>query len=112
MAELDHKTIEKEIPDFLEDRLSNKELEQFLDHMDHCASCQDELSIQYLVRRGLPKLETDGDFSLNQELSSYMTLQKNRLRIRTRLGVYAYTLELFTLIVTLTTIVLMTVFLL
>jgi hypothetical protein len=89
-----HKAIEKQIPAFLRDELSNRDLESFLDHIADCKSCQDELSIQYLVYAGMPKLETGETFNLQKGLEDYIHLEEERLHGRQRLSETAYFLEL------------------
>lgn len=94
---LDHKTFENEIQDFLQDRLDNAHLSAFLQHFDTCQVCRDELYIQYLVKAGLPKLETGETFNLQKEVDSYISQERLHLFRRTRLRVYAFTLEIITL---------------
>lgn len=98
MDGMDHKTIEGEIPAFLEDRLSNQRLDDFLTHLKGCASCRDELSIQYLVKEGLPRIETGANFSLNEDLDAYIDLENRRLNRRLRLAFCAFALEAMTLL--------------
>ncbi len=103
--EYTHKQFENEIPEFLEDRLTNRALERFLQHMDSCDACRDELSTQYLVDRGLPRLETGETFNLGKELGSYVALERKRLRKRVQLGKTAYLLEIVTLLAALAAII-------
>lgn len=107
----EHKLFEKEIPEFLEDRLNNHELERFLDHLDDCSQCQDELSIQYLVYEGVPRLETGETFNLQEELTGYVKLEKRRLQGRKRLTLIALLLELVTAIATAAMMILFSIFL-
>ena len=37
------------IPAYLEDDLSAKDLQAFLEHIDNCADCSEELSIQAII---------------------------------------------------------------
>ena len=94
----EHKLFEKRIPAFLEDRLCNRDLEQFLDHLADCPQCRDELSIQYLVYEGVPRLETGETFNLQEELKSYVNLEKKRLHGRKRLSLLAMLFELVTVL--------------
>ena len=94
---MDHKTFEKLIPDFLRDRLDNRTEREFLDHYDHCRSCREELSIQFLVYAGLPKLETGETFHLQNELSGRIELARETNLRRRRLGSAAVVLEILTL---------------
>lgn len=94
----EHKNMEEEIPEFLEDRLSNERLDRFLVHLKECASCRDELSIQYLVKEGLPRIEAGESFSLNEDLAAYVDLENRRLNRRLRLAFVAFALEAMTLL--------------
>ncbi|MCR4904319.1 MAG: zf-HC2 domain-containing protein [Butyrivibrio sp.] len=80
-----HTAIQKEIPLFLEDELNNAELSEFLDHVENCPECKEELTIQFLVLVGMQKLEDGTTFNLNAELSELLKDAKKRLKIRTTL---------------------------
>lgn len=95
---IDHKSIEDQIPVFLEDRLDNDQLDAFLEHMKACEECRDELQVQYLVKEGLPRIETGENFSLNEDLDAYVDLETRRLNRRLRLQFSAYTLEFIALL--------------
>ena len=43
------------IPAFMEDTLDNDSLRIFLNHLDSCRGCREELEIQYLVTRFLTR---------------------------------------------------------
>ena len=88
-----HKDFEKQIPAFLSDMLPNRELDRFLSHLSGCSACEDELSIQYLVYAGMPKLETGETFNLQKELADYVELETQRLHRRRELGAAAVLLE-------------------
>lgn len=95
-----HKDFEREIPAFLSDLLPNKELDRFLTHLSGCPSCEDELSIQYLVYAGMPKLETGETFNLQKELADYVELETRRLHRRRELSAAAALLELGAILAT------------
>ena len=95
---MDCKSFEKMIPDFLEDRLSNRKLDEFLTHMDSCDDCREELSIQFLVFAGMPRLETGETFHLQRELSAAVESARTRLHRRIMLEVDAYALEVLALL--------------
>ena len=40
------------IQDFLNDRLDEMKLSEFLSHIEECEVCRDELRIQYLIYEG------------------------------------------------------------
>lgn len=82
-----------EIQDFLEDRLDNQELWEFLHHYDTCSSCREELSIQYLVYVGIERWEQGGALDLNKELGEFIRAARKRLSFRRKLAVAAGLLE-------------------
>ena len=43
---------------YVKGELSEKELEQFLKHIDHCSDCMDELDIYFTVYQAMDLLET------------------------------------------------------
>ena len=68
MTDLDCKQTEKLIPQFLKDELDNRTEKKFLNHVDGCSFCLEELSIQFLVTTGMQRLENGDTFDLNREL--------------------------------------------
>ena len=64
------------IHDFLNDRLNETELSEFLAHIESCDNCRDELRIQYLIYEGLERLEAGDTFDVDRDLADVMKLQK------------------------------------
>lgn len=93
---MDHKTFEKLIPAFLKDTLDNNTERDFLEHYENCKSCREELSIQYLVYAGLPKLETGETFHLQNELNEKIEDARETNLRRRHLAAVAYALEILT----------------
>lgn len=87
---------ENMIPLFLEDNLDTDDLRGFLDHMEHCVECREELTIQYLVSEGLHRLEKGSVFDLNRELKARIDNSGHLLRRRERLQGVLYGLEAVT----------------
>lgn len=54
------KEIQKLFIPFIDDRLSVKELEAFLEHMETCRDCREEYEIYYTMIMGMRYLEEDG----------------------------------------------------
>ena len=81
MKERTCKEAEKMIQPFIRDDLDNYEKKQFLAHVDECASCHEELSIQFLVTTGMQRLEDGDTFDLNKELKLKVHTEKRHLRI-------------------------------
>lgn len=50
---------EKMVIPYIHDELTIDELDEFLEHVDSCDSCMEELEINYMVDEGLKKLDED-----------------------------------------------------
>ncbi|WP_081861318.1 anti-sigma factor family protein [Butyrivibrio sp. AE2032] len=88
------KDAEKLIPEFLDDDLDNRELSEFLAHVDSCPECKEELTIQFLVRVGMQRLEDGNTFNLSRELDHLLVDSKKRLSARRYLVMTSYILEI------------------
>lgn len=88
------KDAEKLIPEFLDDDLDNRELAEFLAHVDSCPECKEELTIQFLVRVGMQRLEDGNTFNLSRELDHLLIDSKKRLSARKYLVMTSYILEI------------------
>lgn len=70
MKKISCKKTERMIPDYLNKNLSNSDLILFMNHIDNCKSCKEELSIQFLISEGLITLNEGGSFNLSEALNS------------------------------------------
>ena len=91
MRELSCKQTEKIIPQFIGDDMDNRTKWQFLDHIDSCPSCKEELSIQFLLLKGMKRLENGDTFDLNRELRTKIHTERHHLQVLHSLqeGLYA-----------------------
>jgi hypothetical protein len=72
---------EKMVMPYIEDRLSEEELEAFLRHVNSCRGCREELEIYYTVLHGLRQLDDEtGDYDMNQALEESLDLSWLRVR--------------------------------
>lgn len=83
-GKMDCKEAQRNITPFLDDELHGKKEERFLDHIRECSECREEMSIQYLVKEGMARLEEGGSFDLSRDLDvmieeAYRTIKKQRL---------------------------------
>lgn len=60
--------VEKEIPFFLENKLEGKEIRDFVEHMEGCKECREELSVHFLALEGIDIIEEGESFDLDKEL--------------------------------------------
>ena len=95
---MDCKEVQKSIAAFLNGELQGRDAKRFLNHIQECEECKEELSIQYLVREGTARLESGGNFDLSKDLdilieNSYISIKKKR-----RAAFVVYTLEFIALV--------------
>ena len=87
------------IKPFIEGKLEDDQLEEFLDHVGSCKNCYEELDIMFIVSEGLHGLKSDENASFNFTglLAKRIDQSKRRLLIAKRrravnffLGLIAY----------------------
>ncbi len=88
------KEAEKTIPSFLNDELDGDDLADFLEHIEECPECKEELSIQFLVSEGLEQLEQGNNFNLQEALVETLDSADDRIRINRLLRRVLFGLEL------------------
>lgn len=101
------KQIEKWIPQFLSDELYMEELRQFLEHIESCEECREELTIEFLVSEGLVRLEAGAVFDLQKELADRIAGAQRQLHFRENVRMFSYVLEGLVAVLTMTLIALM-----
>ncbi len=84
----------KLIPQFLDDDLDNQDLSDFLSHVDNCPECKEELTIQFLVKVGMQRLEDGNTFNLSYELEHLLSDSKKKLSARKYLVYTSYVLQI------------------
>lgn len=87
------KETEKKIPAFLDDELDGRGLAEFVEHIEDCPECMEELSIQFLVAEGLEQLEQGNNFNLQEALTSKLEDADYRIRINRALRHILFVLE-------------------
>lgn len=73
------------IPAYLDDSLDAKELQAFLEHIDNCADCSEELSIQFLITEGLSTLSTGDSFDLQTAMTDRVRESHREISVHNRL---------------------------
>lgn len=81
------------LPGFLDDTLDNDSLRLFLNHLDECGNCKEELEIQYLVKRVFDEKSLGEELNLSKDLPAFIEKERDLLRRRRRLSVTAAVFE-------------------
>ena len=79
------KRVEKEIPAFLNNELDISTLKDFLKHIEGCADCREELSIQFLVTEGMIALEAGDSYDLTSALEQRIAKSHHDINLNKKL---------------------------
>ena len=67
---------------YLDGLLSDRELEEFLDHVQNCQDCFDELEVYFSIYRTLDNVDEKGDYNFTKKL--HRKLEDSRMYLRRR----------------------------
>lgn len=81
----DCKTTKQKINDFLLGNLDPGNLKSFLQHVENCPDCKEELSIQFLVTEGLNTLETGNSYDLQHEYDERIAKSWRNINVHKKL---------------------------
>ena len=76
-------TFNKDIDAFINERLDDEELNDFLNHLKTCAGCAEELEVNYIVKEGMVRLD-DKKSGLNLASAHRHNLKNNQEYIASR----------------------------
>lgn len=83
------KEAESFVMPYIRNELSDEVLEEFLEHIETCGNCKEELEIYYTVEVGIRQLDTDtGNYNIKGTMESDIVASKQKL----------YTLRAFNII--------------
>lgn len=91
---MDCKEFEKWIPAFIGNELGYRQLKKFMEHVNNCPECKEELTIQFLVSEGMVRLEDGSAFDLQKELSLRMQEADRQMRMHNIFKYAGMTIEL------------------
>lgn len=87
------KEAEKKITLFLDDDLDGRDLAEFVEHIEGCPDCKEELSIQFLVSEGMEQLEQGNNFNLQEALHVKLGDADDKVRLNQILRDILFCLE-------------------
>lgn len=90
---MDCKEFAKKTPEWIADDLYGKDAKRFMEHMDNCEECREELHIQFLVKEGMERLESEASFNLDKELMTKVDSYKKRLQRKHKMDIVIYWME-------------------
>ncbi len=79
---MDCREVQEKIMFFINEELPEEHMETFLEHVDSCKECKEELEISYSIFWGLKMLqdETADSFHIQQALDKFMTKKREEIR--------------------------------
>ena len=81
---MDCKTAQSLVIPYINGQLNDEETEEFLEHIENCKECYEELEIHFTVHYALQKLDEDDRVSFNIPKMLKENLKDARNRIRRR----------------------------
>lgn len=81
---MDCKKFEGLVPDFVDKKLDYATTKLFLEHINNCTQCKEELNIQFLVNEGLVRLEEGEAFDLQKEMRELLGSARKKVRVHER----------------------------
>lgn len=90
--------MQRNITAFLDEELDGRSAERFLNHIEECPECREELSIQYLVKEGMVRLEEGGSFDLGKDLKELISESYKKIKNQRIANAFIYSMEAFAVI--------------
>lgn len=87
------KEFEKNIPIFIGSNMEYEDLKSFVEHVNTCEECREELDIQLLVSEGIARLEDGGTLDLRHEMDKRMEYALHDIHRHKTLRVLVGTLQ-------------------
>lgn len=88
---------EKMVNPYINNELSISELQDFMEHIENCENCREELEIYYMVDVGLKKLdEEQGTYDIVGDLKRHLEESRGVLRRFTAFEAWKYAVETLT----------------
>lgn len=75
------KEVEQMVMPYINDELTDRELAKFLEHIENCQSCYEELEIYYTLYAGLSQLDGENE-SVDMRNLMRDALHMSRMRVR------------------------------
>ena len=97
MPGIDCRVAETMVTHYINHSLSVDELEEFLDHIEHCSSCYDELETYFIVHEAIQQLDESEDGSvLDFRKLLEQDIRRSRRHIRQKRWLHFISVLLFT----------------
>lgn len=79
---MDCRTVQQKIMPYIERKLSDAELEAFLEHVQHCKECSEELEVYFTIYYALQKLDSDDTASFDMQEVLKKDMEKMQMHLQ------------------------------
>ena len=93
------KEAEQLVQGYISGELEGKQLKKFIEHVQVCHNCFEELEINYMVSEGLQQLETGASINLAKEIKNRLIQSERKIRQYNMLRFYYYLLQIATYVI-------------
>ncbi len=95
MSGIDCRQAETLVARYINHTLSTDELEEFLDHIEHCSSCYDELETYFIVHEAIQQLDEEDGTVLDFKKLLEQDIRRSRRHIRQKRWLHFLSVLLF-----------------
>lgn len=91
---MDCQEAERLVTPYIHGELDEDTLEKFLEHIETCENCQEELEIYFTVDSGIRQLDSDADnYNIKGELEELLDQSRQHVRRRRMLQAMRYSVD-------------------
>ena len=84
---------ERLVTSYIHGELDEDTLEEFLEHIETCENCQEELEIYFTVDSGIRQLDDADNYNIKGELDELLEASKQHVRHRRMLQAVRYSVD-------------------
>lgn len=88
------KEAESMIHSYINNELNDDDLEAFLEHINHCEDCKEELEIYYTVDVGVRQLDDEAEiYNITGALETSLVMAEQKVKHKTQLLIVKYVVD-------------------
>lgn len=88
------KEAEQLVQGYIKGDLEGKQLKRFVEHVQTCDNCFEELEIYYTVFEGLQQLESGASINIGKEISNRLMMSERKIRQYSLFRFYYYLIQI------------------
>lgn len=93
------KEAESYVMPYIRHQIPEEKLEEFLDHVEHCENCREELEIYYTVDAGIRRLDADtGNYNIKGAMEADLIASRQWLKCLRLFDIIRYAMDTLTVV--------------